>query len=128
MKNQVFDDANTARAWLESQLWTNGPVCSHCKSENRSTPIRGREGVYQCNVCRKQFTVTVGTPLEHTHVPLNKWLLAAHLVHDDPGGMSPKRMHLELGVSYKTALQMMRRLSAAREAGTLPLPSRELPS
>ena len=123
--NSIFEDAHKARAWLESRLWANGPVCSHCRSENRSTPIRSRAGLYQCNVCRKQFTVTVGTPLERSHIPLNKWLFAAYMLAQTQEPVSPYQMHLSLGVSYKTALLMMRRLSEAAKAGVLPLPDGE---
>jgi transposase-like protein len=33
-----------------------------------------RPGVYQCNSCREQFTVTVGTVFERSKIPLNTWL------------------------------------------------------
>ena len=41
-----------------------------------------REGVYKCKrkVCRKQFTVTVGTIFHRSHIPLAKWILAFRLV------------------------------------------------
>ena len=120
--SSIFEDAEKARAWLESKLWADGPVCSHCTSVNTATPIRSRAGLYQCNTCRKQFTVTVGTPLERSHIPLNKWLLAAHLSASATEPVSPYQMHLALGVSYKTALLMLRRLDEARRTGKLPLP------
>jgi transposase-like protein len=54
-----------ARAILEKIRWTEGIICPHCGS-NYITRIKSksekiRDGLIQCNECRKQFTVTVGT-------------------------------------------------------------------
>ena len=76
-----FTDADEAREYLEAQRWPNGPECPHCGNFDQ-TKIKGlkgkahRPGVYQCNECREQFTVTVGTVMERSNIPLNKWLLA----------------------------------------------------
>ena len=47
-----------------------------------------RPGLYQCNACREPFTVTVGTLYERSHIPLNKWLAATHLLMARKKGMS----------------------------------------
>ena len=57
----------------------------------------GREGLYQCNSCREQFTVTVGTLFEKSKIPLNKWLLANHLLNSSKKGFSAHRLHRTLG-------------------------------
>ena len=66
-----------ARQHLESLRWPNGAICVHCGSENvcRLDGKATRPGVYKCRErgCRKQFTVTVGTIFERSHIPLNKW-------------------------------------------------------
>jgi transposase-like protein len=116
----IFEDSRKARAWLEANLWADGPVCGHCGTANKATAIKTREGLYQCNACRKQFTVTIGTPLEHSHIPLNKWLFAAHLLRES--AISTYELHRVLGVSYKTALLMTRRLSEAMRDGKFPIP------
>ncbi len=69
-----------------------------------------RPGVYQCNSCRKPFSVTVGTLYERSHVPLNKWLLASHLMVASKKGMSAHQLHRMLGVTYKTAWFMAHRI------------------
>jgi transposase-like protein len=48
----------------------------------------GRKGLYKCRACRKQFTVTVGTIFEDSHVPISKWLLVIHLLSASKKGMS----------------------------------------
>jgi transposase-like protein len=86
---QAYADEGKARELLESWRWPNGPVCPHCQNagEKRisklkapsSSPRGVRKGVYFCGACHQQFTVTVGTVLERSHVPISKWLMALFL-------------------------------------------------
>ena len=97
-----FIDADAARAWLETELWPDGPICPHCGVINQATKLQGkahRPGVYQCNACREQFSVTVGTLYERSHIPLNKWLAATHLMMASKKGMSAMQVHRMLGIS-----------------------------
>ena len=82
-----FQDDAKAREWLEAQLWPNGPICPHCGSFGQGvTKLEGgkkrtyRHGLYQCNACREQFTVTVGTVMERSKIPLHIWLKATYLL------------------------------------------------
>ena len=113
LNNKIFQDATKARAWLESLLWADGRVCGYCGTVDDSTPLTGRDGYYQCNSCRKQFTVQVGTVFERSHIPLNKWLMAAFLLCASKKGMSAHQMHRMLGVTYKSAWFMCHRLREA---------------
>jgi transposase-like protein len=113
--NPIFTDANAAREHLESLHWPNGPECRHCGNADpsRITKMNGkslRAGVYQCNECRKPFSVTVGTAMERSKIPLNKWMLAMHLMMASKKGMSAHQMHRMLGVTYQTAWFMCHRL------------------
>jgi transposase-like protein len=120
IENRIFRDEAAAREWLESHLWPDGPVCPHCGSVGENTAIATREGWYQCNACRKQFSVTVGTLFERSHIPLNKWLMAAYLLCASKKGISTHQMHRMIGVSYKSTWFMMHRLREAARTGTLP--------
>lgn len=117
LNNKIFQDATKARAWLESLLWADGRACGYCGVVNESTAIAGREGYYQCNACRKQFTVQVGTLFERSHIPLNKWLMAAFLLCASKKGMSAHQMHRMLGITYKSAWFMCHRLREAMAPG-----------
>ena len=121
-----FADENAAREHLESLMWPDGPVCPHCGSINaKRLPPQGRKvtaahpggsvrhGVIQCNDCGDQYTVTVGTVFERSKVPLNKWLLANHLLCASKKGISGHQMARMLGVTYKTAWFMMHRIREA---------------
>src|SRR5580658_9889620 len=124
LTNPIFQDTDKAREWLERHLWASGPVCGHCGSIDNATPMASRPGQWQCNAkeCRKQFTVTVGTLFERSHIPLNKWLLAAFLICSSKKGISAHQMHRMLGITYKSAWFMMHRVREAMRDGKFPGP------
>lgn len=124
-----FQSEDAAREHLEALHWPEGPFCPHCGSfaATRLPPQKGRrtkahpegmirKGVVQCNDCRQQYTVTVGTVFESSKVPLNKWLLANHLLCCSKKGISGHQMARMLGVTYKTAWFMMHRIREAMRA------------
>ena len=114
--NPIFTDADKAREYLEAQRWPDGPVCPHCGTVDDATGLKGkahRPGVYQCNSCREQFTVTVGTVFERSKIALNVWLYATHLLCSSKKGMSSHQLHRMLGVTYKTAWFMTHRIREA---------------
>src|SRR6266542_3569988 len=114
-----FTDPMEAAAYLESIRWPNGPVCPHCgESERKPYPLKSKtRKLYKCAACRKQYTVTVGTIFEGSHIPLNKWLLAFYLLCSSKKGMSAHQLHRMPGVTYKSAWFMAHRI---REAMTQP--------
>ncbi len=124
--NPAFHDADKAREWLESELWPDGPVCPHCGALNENTKVggkTGRPGLYMCNACRSQFTVTVGTLMERSKIPLNKWLFATYRLMASKKGMSTHQLSRMLGVSLKSTWFLMHRireaLPEAKTAGPL---------
>jgi len=121
LNNPIFQDKTKARVWLESLLWVDGRSCGYCGVVDDSTAIKGRDGYYSCKSCRKQFTITVGTVFERSHIPLNKWLMAAFLLCASKKGISAHQMHRMMGITYKSAWFMMHRLrEAMAPAGKLP--------
>lgn len=118
-----FQNEEAAREKLEQIRWPDGPECPHCGLIN-ATKLEGkahRKGVYQCNACREQFTVTVGTVFERSKVPLHKWLLANHLIVSSKKGISSHQLHRMLGVTYKTAWFMAHRIREAMKQDGGPL-------
>jgi len=119
-QHPMFHDEDKAREALEAELWPDGPVCRHCGNADpeKIAKVEGkkrthRPGLYYCNECHGQFTVTVGTVLERSKIPLTKWLMAAHMFNSGKNGVSAHEIHRSLGVTYKTAWFMMHRLREA---------------
>jgi transposase-like protein len=119
-----FTNADAARVYLENQRWPDGVTCPHCGADD-VTSMKGkahRPGVYQCNACREQFTVTVGTVFERSKIPLNTWLYATHLLCSSKKGISSHQLHRMIGVTYKTAWFMTHRIrEAMKEAAPDPI-------
>ena len=97
---------------LEQLRWGNKPVCPYCKSTN--TYRLKQEYRHHCNACRKSLSVTVGTMLPDTRLPLLKWFRAIRLIFDSENAMSAKQLQRDLGVSYKTAWSMKQRIRNAK--------------
>ena len=115
LTNPIFHDETKAREHLEALRWPNGPFCPHCgnSSPDKIKRLEGkshRPGLFQCNECRDHFTVTVGTVMERSHIPLHKWVLAFHLMNASKKGMSAHQMHRMLKITYKTAWFMCHRI------------------
>jgi transposase-like protein len=112
-----FTDPIEAATYLESIRWPNGPVCPHCgESEKRPYPLKSEtRKLYKCAACRKQYTVTIGTTFEGSHIPLHKWLLAFYLLCSSKKGMSAHQLHRMLDVTYKSAWFMAHRIRYAME-------------
>jgi transposase-like protein len=110
-----------ARDYLESIRWPNRPVCPHCASQ-AVVKLQGkstRPGVYKCKNkdCRKQFTVTVGTIFERSHIPLRHWVIAFHMMASSKKGVSAHQIHRSVGCTYKSAWFMCHRIRHAMEQG-----------
>src|SRR3974390_3840216 len=117
LQNPIFQDETKAREWLERRVWPKGPICAHCGATGDDvTKLDGekhRPGLYQCNQCREQFTVTVGTVFERSKLPLTKWLAALFLMTASKKGVSAHQIHRMLKISYKSTWFMCHRLREA---------------
>ena len=71
--------------------------------EKEGSDTHGRKGLYQCNGCRKQFTVKVGTIFSDSKIPLHKWLMAFHLMCSSKKGISALQLQRELEIEARTA-------------------------
>ena len=111
-----FQDAESARLYLEAVRWPDGPICPHCGSTEGAYQLTGkshRHGLHKCKDCREQFTVTVGTVFERSKIALNVWLQAVYLLCSSKKGISAKQLERMLGVTYKTAWFMSHRIREA---------------
>lgn len=121
-----FTDPAAARKHLEALLWADGRPCPHCGVLDDSTALKGkstRPGVYWCNACQKPFSVTVGTVMEDSKLPLNIWLYVNHLLNSSKKGISAHQIARMVGITYKSAWFLCHRIRAAMD----PAPGSEPP-
>jgi transposase-like protein len=117
---QEYSDDDKSRRLLESLRWPNGVVCPHCQFNEvyKITPKSdskrpARKGLYKCAACRKQFTVTVGTIFEDSHIPIGKWLMAYFILCSSKKSISAHQLHRMLKITYKSAWFMAHRIRYA---------------
>ncbi len=107
------------RAYYERLRWPNGPVCPHCggvepyKITRKTRTKNVLKTIYKCRACRKQFTVTVGTIFEDSHIPLSKWFAAIMLMCSSKKSISAHQLHRLLEISYPSAWYMCHRVREA---------------
>jgi transposase-like protein len=105
-----------ARDYFEQIRWPNGRVCPHCGSVE-STKLQGkahRVGLYKCSGCAGQFTATIGTILEDSHLPIRTWLMAFSILCSAKKGVSALQLQRQLGLgSYKSAWHLAHRIRHA---------------
>ncbi len=107
----MFPDQETARTYLESRLWPQGPKCPVCGLGERITARAG--GFYRCNQCKEDFTVRTGTIFERSHVPLHKWIYAMYLLVTARKGISSLQLSKQIGITQKSAWFVLHRLREA---------------
>lgn len=108
--SKVFKDELICRKYLENILWGGTPVCPKCKYEKvYCFPDQKR---FKCanKDCYKIFTVTVGTYLESSKIPLNKWFHAVYVFTSHKKGISSCQLSKDIGVTQKTAWFILSRL------------------
>lgn len=113
-------DEEAARNLMERLRWAGGVNCPHCGKKGncrRLNAVSGRPGLWNCNACRKQFTVTVGTALSSTHIPLHMWVYAIHMLCSTQKGMTASDIATELDISYNSVRAILRRLDQVLDIG-----------
>jgi transposase-like protein len=112
-----FSTEDAAIAHLEAQRWPNGPACPKCGGADpyrlTAKPASKKprpQGSQECRVCRKEFTVKVGTTFKNTKIPLLTWVIAIYLIASSKKGMSARQLHRMLGLTDRSAWFMAHRL------------------
>jgi transposase-like protein len=122
MSDEALHDEAKAYELVESVLWPDGPVCPHCGTLDRASPMKGkstRVGTYKCYACRSKFTVKIGTIFEDSHIPMRFWLQAIFLLASSKKGISSNQLHRTFGISLRSAWFMSHRLREAMRSGPL---------
>src|SRR5215468_6660555 len=97
-----FPDEESCAAFLFKQRWPDGFVCPGC-GKRRMVGLKSRPRLHECIDCGRQTSVTAGTTMHRSKLPLTTWFWAAHLMATHSNGMSARQFEDQLGVTYKTA-------------------------
>ena len=96
---RMFPDEAACAEYLYELRWPDGFICSDCGRSGEPYRIRTRPTVFQCRPCGHQTSLTAGTGLHRTRMPLHVWFWAAYLVTAQTPGMSALQFQRQLGIS-----------------------------
>lgn len=111
-----YPDEASAIRYFEERRWPNGVHCPKCGTVEvlRGVNEKRNRQLWYCHSkgCETQFSVTSGTIMEFTKLPLRKWMLAFHFIGASKKGMSSLQLARMLHVTYKTAWHLSHRIRA----------------
>ena len=114
-----FASEEACQQYLAACRWPDGFICARCGHRRAYELVKQRR--WQCAGCRHQVSLTAGTILHRTKIPLTHWFWAAYLMTTDKRGVSALLVQRQLDMScYETAWMMLHKLrramvNAARE-------------
>ncbi len=109
---QYFDNEQICIDEIAQLRWPDGkPTCPACGKQDHYYLATQKR--WKCKDCWKQFSVKVGTVMEDSPIPLNKWLLAMWMLANCKNGASSYEIHRAIGVSQKSAWFMLQRIRLA---------------
>lgn len=105
-------EAQCEAALMEAR-WRNGFRCPACGGTNASEFRRSGLRYWQCGACRQQTSLTSGTLMHHTRLPLRKWFLAIYLVTQSKTQIAALALRRQVGISWKAAWLLHHKLMEA---------------
>lgn len=90
---------------FEKARWPGPTKCPYCNATHTDGK-RQKDHRFKCDNCDRSFSVTVGTVLHNTRLPLKTWLFAFAVISDAKKGISAKQLERNIGVHYETAFKM----------------------
>ena len=106
---KAFPDEAACAAFLFKRRWPGGFACPPCGS-GRAAALKSRAHTYECLDCGRQTSITAGTVMHRSKLPLTVWFWAAHLMSTHSNGMSARQLEDQLGLTYKTAWLLTQKL------------------
>jgi len=108
-----YSTEDACREKLFKMRWPGGFICPHCG--NTTYYYHSVRHLYQCTVCEYQVSVTAGTALHKTKMPLVKWFWAMYLICSDKRGISALELSKKLELRYETAWTMTHKIRKAMQ-------------
>ena len=107
-----FDSEDKAMRYFEQQIWKGDRHCPRCRGFETSEASH-KTMPYWCKVCRKYFSVKIGTLMEGSHLPYRKWLMGIYLLGTSRKGVSSTKIANDIGVQQRTAWFLGQRIRQA---------------
>ena len=116
---QRFPDDATAERWFIARRWPDGVRCPYCDSDNVQTGTKHKSMPFRCRAktCAKRFSAKTGTIMQSSKVGYQTWIFAMHLLTSNLEGISSMKLHLELGITQKSAWHLAHRLRDSNVSG-----------
>ena len=121
-----FPTEQSCIVFLEKIRWKDGVFCTYCgsvkTSKHNTTTLETRSGRrFQCQDCKKSFSVTVGTIFHRTHLDLRKWFWIISIMLNAKKGVSACQVSRELEIRRPTVWALMHKIrkALATEQGEL---------
>lgn len=109
----AIPDEQTAIDHFTAIRWRNGPFCPYEGCNSRKIYHFGDHRTHKCGVCRRRFSIKVGTIFEDTKIPIRKWLMAVWLITSHKKGIASTQLAKDLGLTQKSAWFVLHRLRYA---------------
>lgn len=108
----MFPSEEAAVEWFEGVVWPDERCCGHCGSR-RNTEASHKTMPYWCSDCRSYFSARTGTFMERSKISVRKWVYAICLELTSLKGVAATELHRDLGISYRAAWFLRRRIRGA---------------
>ena len=113
---QRFPDEAACAAYLAAVRWPHGFICPGC-NHTKAWQLQTKAWTYECAACHKQTSVTAGTILHASKLPLTLWFWAAYLMTTHSNGISALQLQHQFALgSYKSAWLLCAKLRASMVA------------
>jgi len=108
-----FATENACAEYLFERRWPDGFVCPGC-GEGRAWLLKTKAFTYECAACGRQTSVTAGTIMHASKLPLTTWFWAAFLMAPHSNGISALQLQSQLSLgSYRIAWMLCAKLRHA---------------
>ncbi len=108
-----FSDENVCREYLIKQRWNGKPHCPRCKCEKVYNIEKGKRFECTNKECNLKFSVTTGTMMENTKLPLSTWFYTILHALANKKGITAHQLSRDTGISLRAAWFMIHRIRRA---------------
>jgi Transposase zinc-ribbon domain len=101
-----FADEAACVAYLFAARWPHGFVCPACGT-NKAWRLQTKAWTGECAGCGRQTSVTAGTIMHHSKLPLTTWFWAAYLMATHSNGISALQLQRQLALGWDNSAWLM---------------------